>query len=175
MNSSEQNVCPSCLEPVRAGAKKCPHCHEWLRWKSGLALNIVLMVAMLGGLLFWARYQDGQRRGVESFAAHRDRIVVSESRLHVSRSGPRTYVSTVGKIRNDSEFAWKDLYLEARYFNDSGELIDADGSEQSGLELLPGAEFAFRLRAVADKPESEYARHELAITAARHSRLCSGR
>ena len=79
-------------------------------------------------------------------------------------------VSVVGKLRNNSDIPWKDIYLEAQYFDSGGTMIDANGAEQYGLSILPHEEVAFRVRGPADRSETEYASHKVFVRSARDAR-----
>lgn len=170
MSDEGSRTCPYCHEAVRSAARKCPHCHQWLgRWLGNPGLPVALMILFMACMFFWLD-RATTRAGGENFLEHRDELVVSQSSVHFSRSEGRTFVSTVGRIRNDRPFAWDDVYIEVQYFDEAGDLIDTEGGEQYGLTVLPGAEVAFRLRAEADKPEAAYVSHKVSIPSARDAR-----
>jgi hypothetical protein len=110
--------------------------------------------------------------GRDTFIGYRDQIVVIDSSMHYQPSdekcGPT--ISVVGKIKNNSDVPWKDIYLEAQYFDSSGKMIDANGAEQYGLTLPPHEEVAFRLRGAADRAERDYASHRVFVHSARDAR-----
>lgn len=98
-------------------------------------------------------------------------IVVVDSSFRFNTEGDCTYVTAIGTVRNDSkDVAADDLYIEVQYFDEQGNLIDAEGGEQYGLTLLPGSEAAFRLQARASSPESEYSTHKVFVRSASDAR-----
>src|SRR5437867_3959478 len=99
------------------------------------------MFALLAGLLFYFEKTFGEGR---DFAEYRDEIKVVSSSMQVSQTDKGRYVSVVGLLTNRSEFTWKEVQLEARYFDKDGKLIDT-GLERNLFEnVLPYAEAAFR-------------------------------
>ena len=154
MTDEIDRICRYCCEPVRPKACKCPHCRQWLgRWLGNPYLPLFLVLILIGYMFFWIDHAT-DRGSKESFSRHRDKVVVTESRVHFSEPEDNANGSTVGKIRNDSDFAWEDIYLEVQYFDDKGTLIDTEGAQQYGLTLTPQSEAAFRLRTQADKAKS---------------------
>jgi len=108
----------------------------------------------------------------ESFAGYRDQIVVVESSMHYladdQKCGPT--VSVVGMLRNESDVEWKDIYLEAQYFDSGGTMIDAEGAEQYGLIVPAHEEVAFRVRGAAARAPKDYASHKVFVRSARDAR-----
>ena len=83
--------------------------------------------------------------------------------------GSNLVVSVVGIVTSQSEFAWKNIGLEARLFDKNGKLIDviqASDSSYSGVVILPHAEAGFKIHSQATKDESEYASHKVFVDTA---------
>jgi hypothetical protein len=164
-------LCRYCRETVRPDAKKCPHCHQWLR--PGVRRLYLVVVAVLFLLLpvvmLWGITRDFRH---DDFAAYSDKLAVVETALSYSPGGEKCgpIVAVVGKIRNDSDIGWKDFYLEARYFNADGTMIDANNDEMYSLFIPPHAEAAFRVRGMAVKPQQDYATHKVLIRSAHSAR-----
>jgi hypothetical protein len=81
-------------------------------------------------------------------------------------SGSNLTVFVFGVVTNKSEFAWKNVGLEAQLFDKSGRLIDviqASDSSYNGVILLPHSEAAFKIQSKAARDESEYATHKVVI------------
>jgi hypothetical protein len=69
-------------------------------------------------------------------------------------------------ITNKSEFAWKNVGVEARLFDKSGKLIDviqASDSSYGGTVILPHSEAGFKIQSKAARDESEYATHKVIV------------
>lgn len=98
-------------------------------------------------------------------------IVVLDSSIRCSQTGDCVFVSSVGTIRNNSaEITADDIYLQVRYFDADGNLVDAEGSKEYGLDLLPGQEAAFSIRGRASSPASDYASHKVTVLSAKDAR-----
>ena len=80
------------------------------------------------------------------------------------------YVTTVGTVKNDSDYGWKDVQIEVRYFNQEGKLIDVGIQFISDVIIQPHSESAFRVRTIADQPESLYASHTVSVRTAKDIR-----
>ena len=113
-NAKSTGLCPFCREPVKVGAKKCPHCHQWQgRWAFAYHPPVMLALLMIP---LWALFAiTGQQVDTrESFANYRDQIAVVESAMHYQPTdencGPT--ISVIGKVKNDSDVGWQDIYLE---------------------------------------------------------------
>src|SRR3989339_1193293 len=169
-------TCPYCREAIKSSARKCPHCQQWLgRW--ALATHpavyfLWMMVIFLAlGIMFYSRFNFGIS---DSDNGYQSQIRVVESAMHYTstdeKCGPT--LSVVGKIRNDSEIHWKDIFLEAQYFDTTGTMIDTEGSEQYGLVILPHQEVAFRISSTPVRPQHDYADHKVFVRSARDARTC---
>jgi hypothetical protein len=108
----------------------------------------------------------------DNFERYRDQISVVASSLHHAagddKCGPT--VAVIGKIKNNSEVAWKDVYLEAQYFDAHGAMIDTNGAEQYGLVIPAHEEVAFRIRGSAARAGPEYTSHKVFVRSARDAR-----
>ena len=69
----------------------------------------------------------------------------------------------MGIVTNRSDVAWKDVGLEAQFFNAEGQLIDAviQTGDYRGFAILPHSEQAFKIEGRSAKPQSEYAQHKV--------------
>lgn len=164
--------CTWCAEPIRLTAEVCPHCRRLQRQFLRRAWFIGLVeLALLGGLLVWGlltlreMLQPGR-----SFAPYQSQIVVVYSEKHWSQRTNSNFISVIGALRNDSPLAWRDIELEVRFFDASGRLIDTV-SETLDATVAPAALRGFRVRSVADKAESAYARHEVLVRWAKEARF----
>lgn len=162
-----------CAETIRAAAKVCPHCRQWqTKWSmpipslNGLGVGITLLAVWLGGGFFLAHLMSPGR----DFGKYQDQIVVVNSQMSLSRTDKSPYASVVGTIKNTSPYSWKEVQLEVQYFDKDGKLIDTKSDREYDATILAGAERAFRIRAVADKPEAAYASHKVFVRAAKDAR-----
>jgi predicted nucleic acid-binding Zn ribbon protein len=174
MTENEQiKVCPLCAETIKAAAKICPHCRTWQKkWSFqnpqtmqsiGAIISLIVIIVVLMGLGYFFQHLIGPKR---DFAAYQSQIVVVNSEASFRMSDSNLMVDVVGIVTNQTDFAWKNVGLEARLFDKEGKLIDviqADNSSYSGIVILPHAEAGFKIHSRATKNESDYAAHKVFI------------
>jgi hypothetical protein len=171
--AAETQVCPHCAETIKAAAKVCPHCRYWQKkWsifnpKWLMAAGLVMFV---GYSIVMAALFDSIAGQGRDFAQYRDQIQVATSSMSFSSTETNRYVTTVGLLTNCSDFSWKEVQLEAQYFDAGGKLIDTGFDRYFDTVLLPHGEAAFRIRIVADKLESSYASHKVFVRFAKDGR-----
>jgi len=174
----QTKVCPLCAETIKTAAKVCPHCRHWQprKWSfnnpaflQSLA-SLVMAAAIFGaiaGLGYFLEHLIGPKR---DFSPYQNQILVVSSEMSFRISGSNLTVSVVGVVTNQSDFAWKNVGLEARLFGKDGNLIDviqASDSSYSGVVVLPHAEAGFKIQSRATKNESEYATHKVLVGTAK--------
>jgi hypothetical protein len=168
-------VCSLCAETIQAAAKICPRCrYSQRKWSlfnpAGMALWFVVgSTALIAG----AMYLDKVLRSNEQFAIHRDEISVVSSQFTHRMSGSNLMISVVGMLTNRSGIAWKDVGVEAQFFDNSGRLIDvisvnADYSS-AHVPILPHGETAFKVEGKAVRPESDYDNYKAIVRWAKDS------
>ena len=180
MTENEQTkICPFCAETIKSAAMFCPHCRfsqprtKWsLRNPQFLqsVTSVICAAAIFGaiiGLVYFLQHLIGPKR---DFAPYRNQIAVVSSEKSFKMFGSNPTVFVVGAITNQSDFAWKNVGLEARFFDKDGKLIDviqASDSSYSGVVILPHAEAGFKIQSKAAKTESEYATHKVFVGTAK--------
>ena len=178
MAENEQTkVCPLCAETIKAAAKVCPHCRHWQTKPLLTNLQVMQSIAsvMLGvgiiaaiiGLVIFLQHLIGPKR---DFTPYRNQIAVVSSEESFKMFGSNLTVFVVGVITNQSDFAWKNVGLEARLFDKDGKLIDviqASDSSYSGVVVLPHAEAGFKIQSKATKNESDYVTNKVIVGTAK--------
>ena len=171
--AAETKVCPHCAETIKTAAKVCPHCRfcqkTWSLYNPKIiAASVLILVigySVLMGLVVDSNSGEGR-----DFAEYRDQIRVTTSSMSFSQTSTNAYITAVGTMTNASEFTWKEVQLEAQYFDASGKLIDTGLNRNFDTDILPHGEAAFRIRTVADKPESSYTSHKVFVRYAKDGR-----
>ena len=169
----ESKPCGWCAEPIRVAARVCPYCRrlqpKWTRITELLMVMLPLfgfaLLCFIGAL--WLKQLFSPGRDFEPF---RDQIVVERSAMHFGQSTNGNFVSAIGTLRNSSPYAWKEIQLEAQYYDKDGRMIDTRSESRFGDVLPSGATQSFRLRAPADKPEPSYVSHKVFVRSAKDSR-----
>src|SRR5579863_8058707 len=125
--AAETKVCPHCAETIKIAAKVCPHCRfcqkTWSLYNPKIiAASVLILVigySVLMGLVVDSISGEGR-----DFAEYRDQIRVATSSMNFSQTSTNAYITAVGTMTNGSAFTWKEVQLEAQYFDASGKLID---------------------------------------------------
>jgi hypothetical protein len=162
--------CPYCREPVRTGARKCPHCRQWLGRKYVWLFRGWLLLLMLVPVAILALMARSFR--TDDFGPYRDKLTVGATTMSYSAAKEKcgSILTVVGTIRNDSDLGWRDVYLEARFFNAAGAMIDTLNDKSYDVFVPAHAEAAFRVHGLAARPEGEYASHKVFVRSARSDR-----
>lgn len=171
MSEPGNRICPYCAERINFAAKVCPRCRQWLSIYSlrnpvvlmlihGLVILVFMgMILMMFHRMFW----NGQ-----NFSQYRDGLSIVESRMNL-RAGPGDPgIYVVGLLTNRTDVGWKDIQLDVRFFDKSGQMIDA----MSGMILataLAHSEVAFRKAVTPGRPLSDYDSYRVYIRFARDS------
>jgi len=126
-----------------------------------LAVMVVLMALMIP-LMRYALFPSGN-----DFDDYRDKLQFASQSLTFTRDRERDLVVVVGTIKNDSDVTWRNLYVEARFLDIKGEMIDSQSYGLSDVIVRAKSNSAFRISAYAVHPIKEYARVVLTITSAK--------
>lgn len=162
-------TCPVCCMSIPAPARKCPYCLQWQSKRAKLHAWVpgVIALVALGAMLtaYAAFFQQIFDRG-ESFAAHTGEVEVTSSRIEFGAAEDGPTVAVIGRVRNASDVAWKDLVFQVEFRNSAGELGDA-GQKIGYYEVLPaGDELAFKVSFHREFAEDAYAKHTVRVVSA---------
>jgi len=171
---AETKACRICREMMAADAKRCPRCQAWQSswatfWFGGntysFAQQIVWIVVML--VVMWASFRLFLFPSGKDFQQHRNDLAFASQSMTFKQEKDREFFAVVGTIRNASDTMWRDLSVEARFYNSKGELIDTYSTELRDVIVLPRTDAAFRLTGYTARPGSEYSKVTLTITSAK--------
>lgn len=126
------------------------------------SLALVFIVGFL--LLFHKILNPGK-----DFSRYRETISVVESHMNFESDDKDPSVNVVVVLTNKSEFAWKDVQLDLRFYNAAGTMIDAMPYWSRG-EIDPNEELAFRIRNHPSHPLSDYDSYKIFVRSARDAR-----
>jgi hypothetical protein len=169
---AEIKVCPHCAETIKAAATVCPHCRYWQKkWslynpKAITALCMVIGTAYLGVI---GAFFDRAFGPKHDYAKYRDQIVAVDSEVSHQMRSSNLWVTVVGMATNQSDVTWKNVAVEAQFFDKSGKLIDAitADADYRGFTILPHGEAAFKIEGRATQPASIYASHKVFVRTAK--------
>jgi hypothetical protein len=163
MAETEQTkVCPLCAETIKAAAKVCPYCRHWLKKWSFLnpRFNVTVFGLIYLGFIVAAVIFFGNKFGPkENFAEYRNEITVVNATATQRIYGSNLWNTVVGTLTNRSDVSWKDVGVEAAFFDKSGKMIDAitvGSLEFNGQVILPHGVTAFKIEGKACRPPTNY-------------------
>jgi hypothetical protein len=163
----ETKVCPHCAETIKAPAKVCPHCrYAQKRWSlynpQLLAASYIAVccVAMICAAIFLDKIFGPKRQ----YGDYRDDIIVASSQLSRRVSESNMVNTVVGTLTNRGQLAWKDVSVEAQFFNKAGKQIDAiTAKDYPSLIILPHGEVSFKIESLAARPEADYESYKAVV------------
>jgi hypothetical protein len=142
-------VCHQCGEEIKKIAKKCPHCQSWQKGVNSFFVNqpaagAIVAIIPMAFFFIWLTFSDGIFGGKgASFDQYRHLVAVEDSTSNYQKEGDKGFVTTVGRIKNNSDKTWKGVYIEVQYFNEAGALTDTQSNLDYGLILSPNSETTF--------------------------------
>lgn len=163
-------TCRTCRSEINQYARVCPHCrYPQGAWRFA---TYGLIVLVLFGFLALGRWQDSARMArildPPKYSAHPGALKVTRSEVVYDAAAACPTVTTFGTIANQSDIAWKDLQIEVRYFDASGQMIDAEGEQAYHSFVPPNGEGVFRLQMRASREREAYSKHEVIIHYAKY-------
>jgi len=162
-------VCPHCAETIKVAAKVCPHCRFWQkRWSLanpylGLTLYLAAGLLAFGCLIVFVGKAFGPK---EDFAAYRNEISVVNSQFSQRIYSSNLWNTVVGTLTNHSDVSWKDVGVEAQFFDKSGKMIDTitvNANDYHGVAILPHGEAAFKIEGRAARASTDYWTNKLNV------------
>ena len=129
-----------------------------------------MAAALFGAMIGLGIFLDHLIGPKRDFSPYISQIKVTSSEMGFQMYNSNLTVSVTGTITNETDFAWKELGLEARLFDKDGKLIDviqAKEDDYSGVVVLPHAEAGFKIQGRAAKKETDYASHKIVVGTAK--------
>lgn len=175
-HQGESKMCKMCCEEIAAAAKKCPYCHHWQYWASLITFHplfslVFLIPMMILFIAFMVWFQNALFYKGEPFRDHADQITVIKSTMEFGQDQSGPTVAVVGVLKNPSPIDWKDVRLQAEFFDAKGTLIDASQQDEYRSPRLPAnQEVGFKVSLTRQFPESKYSRYKVRAISAIDSR-----
>src|ERR1051325_6789733 len=168
MADIENKVCPLCAETIKAAAKLCPHCRHW-QYRFSLQnpqVAVTIWIALcIAGLVCALAFVEKLFGPKQDFAEYQDQITIVSSEFSHRMAGSNLMVTVVGIMTNQSNVSWKDVGLEARFFDNEGRLLDAvvQTGDYHGVSILRHSEEAFRIEGKATRSQASYISHKVTV------------
>ena len=176
MNDPEKRTCPFCAEIIKAQAKVCPHCRQWLTLKSfrhPLVYTIVHLVPMLviwvaGAVAVFSILDRMQNpRPFYSEFPHAFRVLESRMNWAETKDGLRLFVT--GVLTNDSPETWGSVEFDCRFLDAQGVMVDAS-TGYGRVTVGPHDDSAFRVSVLPIAPRDAYASLKFSVGNARNTK-----
>lgn len=178
METEGTTVCRMCYMKIDSRARKCPYCQHWQnKWSMitfhplfGMILTMILCLVLFGfiGAMFQATFPEG-----ESFSQYSSDVSIVETKMVFGVGADEHQSPTVavlGKVQNDSPVSWEDIKLEATFFDQNGNLIDATQKEKYSFVVAPKDKGAFKLSVKREFPKEKYDSFKVRIISAKDER-----
>ena len=88
---------------------------------------------------------------------------ISDTKMIYRLYDENPYISTIGYIKNDSEYSLEDISIEVRYFDDKGNIIDSAFENIYALVVPPDEKVSFKIQTTAIDDKNNYASHKAYI------------
>jgi len=128
-----------------------------------MTIAIIAMTVVVAPVAILLDKLTGSRT---QFAAHRDEIAVVSSQFSHRISDSNLMNTVVGTLTNHGDHNWKDIGVEAEFFDKSGRQIDAitaKAEDYRGFVILPHSEVAFKVEGVAARAETQYDSYKVIV------------
>lgn len=102
----------------------------------------------------------------EQFATYRNEVSIVSSQFNQQKRGSNLWNTVVGTLTNNSDIGWKDVGVEAQFFDKSHKMIDAitvNADDYRGVTILPHGETAFKIEGRAACPTTDYYTNKLNV------------
>lgn len=103
-------------------------------------------------------------RETQEFKDYASKLSTGPFTVHVEGSSDVSYASCLAIVKNDAPFGWRNLQVEARFFDSKEQLVDVTHQRLNGSFLPAKGETGVRVLERAARSAPEYSRCELRIT-----------
>jgi hypothetical protein len=166
-------ICPHCAETIKVAAKVCPYCRYWQKKWSLQNPQVGMTLWALLGIAVWIVFGILINKAFgskENFATYRNEMSVVNSQFSQRIYNSNLWNTVVGTLTNQSDVGWKDVGVEARFFDKSGKMIDAitvNADDYRGVAILPHGETAFKIEGRAACASTDYWTNKLNVRSAK--------
>jgi hypothetical protein len=182
MSEPTQNKnCKQCCMEIPAAARKCPYCQCWqqkMSWSLGdprFGFLVFTIFCLFMITLFFVQMDMVQKSWFgkgEDFHLHANQLSILDSRMEFGQDDKGPTVAVVGRIRNDSDLAWKEVCFSVAFSDAQGKLTDAGQTREYYSYLLPAhEEIAFKVSIPREFPEESYASHKVEVVGAKDNKI----
>lgn len=173
MNDPEIRACPFCAEIIKAQAKLCPRCHQWLTLKSFRHPLVMTLTHVVPFLVLWIgtsvvtfSFLDRLQNPKPYYSEFPDSLKILESRMSWVQASDGLRIYITGVLTNTSSVPWKEAEFDCRFFDPHGVMLDA-GTGHSYATIPPHDDSAFRVSLAPTAPTNGYVSFTASVANAR--------
>jgi hypothetical protein len=163
---AEVKVCKMCGMEVPAMAKKCPYCHQWQsRWLAIFYHPAFLLIAFVPLLAAYGLMMETMFNRGKDFQPYRDQITVSDTEIVFGETEHGGTVAVLGKMKNGSDFDWKEVQFATEFYNGAGKMVDAGESASYSRYMPAHGTAGFKISFHREFPKELYASCKVRVVA----------
>jgi hypothetical protein len=175
MNPEPSRNCPHCAEPIKATAQLCPHCRQWLTFRTlrnpAVACWLFAGFALVTWMVSTFTYLVSIRHSFTPrpfYYESPNHLRLTESRMswRVFDSGLRIVLT--GVLTNESNVPWERVEFEGRFFDTNGVMVDV-ANRFDDFTVPPHDETAFRIYITPGRDANSYASYRLSVVGAQNA------
>ena len=188
---SDEKTCRYCSATVPMAAKKCPHCREWLSWKSYIGstlkltlrlLFVVFVVAYVASFLitnvpgpirssFDVPNSQSLKEYLDSETLNFQGVPPEELQNELEIVSHRMFltdavVRIVGTLTNKGQRTWKEIPIKVEFYDKNEKFLDMGTGLVVG-PILPKHEEHFEITIFSPGDKHNYDHYKLHIESAR--------
>jgi len=174
--NTETKTCPYCAEAVKAQARVCPRCRQWLAFRSlrnpafaSWVISGIFILAYLPLVILLLVRMDQSFNPRPLYHESPQKLRLTESRMSWKQFDSGFRIVLTGVVTNESNIPWEDLQFECRFFDTNGTIIDV-GNTYGRTTAQPHDDAAFRLLVSPARDTNVYSSYRLTIIDARNGR-----
>jgi hypothetical protein len=161
--TDQMKTCRICGEEIKAIAKRCPHCTSF---QSKINAPIIIVIIGLAIVIATRFIMPTHTTNRETIYDADNKLTILETTHKYAKDDCGSFITILGKLRNQTEKTWSDVHFEVKFYNDKNELVDTLNPELYSIVIPPKKDASFRIREKAAAPEGQYKRYEIKISKA---------
>lgn len=172
----ESKTCPFCTETISTKAKLCPWCRQWLYPRSFRNPFFVIPMFFLPMIAVFILFGFSLTSTLQKltnpppyYSDFRGSLQILESKMNWADTTDGRRVFITGIVTNQSPVAWRGLEFETRFFDSSGQMIDA-ANGYTGFTILPSNDSAFRVSVKPLLSTNDYSSFKISVSSASSTR-----
>lgn len=171
MEDSNLKLCKMCYQKIDLRARKCPFCHHWqnridsVLFHPAIAVLPFAFVFIIVPLMMRSMFDPG-----ESFDKYKDQVKITNSQMVFGQTDCGQNLVILGTFKNNSDVSWKDIQLEARFFDHEGRLIDTGQKNEYFYILQENSEAPFKFSMKKEFPTEKYVTYSISVLNAKDAK-----